>query len=83
MTDRLKLTRTWNSMVANLKLLECNLLRLMRHPDAKLDEVAAAKAAYTDAYTRLVDMQPKVEDALGGTRYLLNHISLTDHARRT
>lgn len=83
MSDRHQVSRTWNQMTANLKQMELNLLKLLRHPDARLDEVATAKTMYADAYARLVELQPKVEDALGRTTYALNHISLTDQQRRT
>lgn len=83
MTDRHQVSRTWNSMAANLKLMELNLLKLLRHPEATMDEIAPAKDSYADAYRRLVELQPRVEAALGKTNYPMSHISLTDQQRRT
>lgn len=83
MTDRHKVSQTWNAMTANFKRMEINLLKLLRHPEATMDDVTPAKDAYADAYRRLVELQPRVEAALGKTNYPMSHISLTDQQRRT
>lgn len=73
------ITGRWNELAANLKQMEITLLKLLRHPDATGEEIAAARKLYADAYTRMLEKRPLVEDAVGKYSYRLSHMSLAHH----
>lgn len=57
--------RTYQESIENFRRFECNMLRLMRHPETTVEQAEQVRVAYVDMFKRMSDAYELLTTKMG------------------